>query len=141
MTHPKRYAYNGRMKHPTFDGTNKKRVSVFLEREDLAMVKRVAERAGTGQSDVIRRSLREGCLIVEAELDRYDRAGGELRDAIEHENLGEMAPNPGGIAITGALDELGLSVSDLDQMDPDERTLTNHQIWCRAWALREADEA
>ena len=140
MTAPNRYAYYGCMKHPKFDGTNKTRVSVFLDRADVAMVKRVAERAGTGQSEVHRRALREGCVVIEAELDRYDNADDEMREAIEHEDLGELANNPGGDWMDEAMSEMGLDVREFDDMDDDQRTLIEFRVWRRAWELRNADE-
>ena len=135
------YAYNRLMKHPLFEGTEKIRVSVFLEKEDVAMVKRLAERAGTGQSEVIRRALREGCKLIEAEMDRYDGADEEMQAAIEHEELGALANNPGGDWRDEAMGDLKVDSSTFDAMSDDERTLWNYRVWRRAWELREADES
>ena len=131
----------GMAKHPMFENTGKTRVSVFLEQEDVAMVRQVADRAGTSQSEVIRRALREGCESIKADLDRWESADEEMQAAIEHEEHVEagISMNPGGSYWEQAAGELG--DPELDAMSEDDRTLWQYRIHCKAWELREADEA
>ena len=65
----------------------------------------------------------------------------EMREAIEHEDLGELANNPGGDWMDEAMSALGLDVREFDDMDDDQRTLIEFRVWRRAWELRNADEA